>query len=374
MSSKRLRLLLDGDMFCWQRNGGISRLFQRTLPEMAAVDTSLDIQVVLPGQVNTLVPEGPRITVSNLPRIAANRRPWRMRQSIQKWMPPLQRLYWRTRKCDVFMSTYYTTPPVRVPNVVVAYDMIHEKYPDQFCQFGGEATIRQKKIALDHATMIIAISRQTQSDLEAYLQIPRERCRVVYPASGMEGVSPMEVSERGPFLLYVGDFIAPYKNFERMADAVLFSQDSFFRDLRLLVCSARVPDQKYLARYEREVADGRLVFRHVDSDAELAGLYNQCAAFVYPSIYEGFGIPVVEALQFGAPVACSRAASIPEAGGDAVTYFDPESTEDMRVAIRHAVSLGRPPIEVARRRQQAARFSWHKTAVGFLDAIRAVKG
>jgi len=250
--------------------------------------------------------------------------------------------------------------------------MIHEMFPDYFTDCGGVETIRQKRRALEQAACIIAVSQQTRTDLERQLGIPQERCRVVYSASGLETVSPRDGDEAGPFLLYVGDFAPPYKNFDRLAAAVLYGCDSFFRDLRLLVCSWRAPDAERLLRYDRAVAEGRLVFHYVPSDEELAGLYSRCAAFIYPSVYEGFGIPVVEALQFGAPVACSRAASIPEAGGDAVEYFDPASEAEMRAAIRRAVLSGRTPGELERRRRQAACFSWHRTALGYLDVIRSV--
>ena len=374
MSRRSLNLLVDGDVFCWQRNGGISRLFQRVLAEMVAVDRSLDIEVVLSGEVKTPVPDAPRVSVRHLPRIVTNRRPWRLRQMAQRWMRPVQRLYWHSLTCDAFMSTYYTTPPVRAPHLVVAYDMIHEKYPDLFCHCNGDETVRQKKRALEHASSIISISKQTQLDLDMYLGIPGERCRVVYPASGLEGISPGEVQERSPFLLYVGDFVTGYKNFERLAKTVLFSSDSLLKDLCLFVCSAREPDETCLERYDHAVTAGRLVFHHVQSDRELAGLYSRCAAFVYPSLYEGFGIPILEALQFGAPVACSMAGSIPEAGGEAVFYFDPQSEDEMASAISKAVMSGRSHFEVVRRQQQAARFSWRKTEMGYLEAIRAVPG
>lgn len=372
MRNGSLRVLIDGAVFCLQRNGGISRVFQKMLAEIVALEPALEVEIILPAVPKTSLPEAPRIVVSDLPRVSKDGRPWRIRQYLQGLMPIVQDLYWRCRRSDVFLSTYYTTPPVRAPRVAVVHDMIHELFPDSFSVAEVQDALRQKNQTLESASAIVCVSRRTQEDLQRLAGVSPERCHVVYSASGLEGVMPRDIAEKDPFVLYVGDFSRPYKNFDRLADAVLGSEDSVLRDLRVLVCSSWGPDRKCLERYDRALSSGRLVFRHVQSDEELAGLYSQCSVFVYPSIYEGFGIPVVEALQFGAPVACSRTASIPEAGGGAVTYFDPLSIEDIRGAIVRAVFSGRSAVEVERRQQQAACFSWRKTALGYLDVIRSV--
>jgi len=89
-------------------------------------------------------------------------------------------------------------------------------------------------------------------------------------------------------------------------------------------------------------------------------------------LYEGFGIPVLEALGCGAPVVCSNTSSLPEVGGDAVCYFDPKSPEEFAAAMKQALADGRAPEKVAQRKLQAGKFSWDRTAEGFMDAIKQV--
>jgi glycosyltransferase involved in cell wall biosynthesis len=112
-----------------------------------------------------------------------------------------------------------------------------------------------------------------------------------------------------------------------------------------------------------EHLENRVVMLGAVSDPDLVTLYRHCEAFVFPSLYEGFGLPVLEAMANGAPVVCSRESSVPEVAGDAAAYFDPRNTDDMTRAISSVLASAE---RTARMRQEGLRrseqYSWDRTA------------
>jgi glycosyltransferase involved in cell wall biosynthesis len=121
------------------------------------------------------------------------------------------------------------------------------------------------------------------------------------------------------------------------------------------------------------LSDQDIVHLTADSDASLAALYIGATAFVYPSLYEGFGIPVLEAMTLGCPVLCSDSSSLPEVAGDAAEYFDPARTDSLRAALESVVGSATRRAELASRgRARAALFSWERCARETLAVYRSV--
>jgi len=165
------------------------------------------------------------------------------------------------------------------------------------------------------------------------------------------------------YLLTVGS-LSPHKNVARLLDA---ANQLRGRTTRLVVAGGRdrsVFQDGLVAAREAVIAVG-----HVD-DASLKALYTHALGFVLPSLYEGFGLPVLEALGCGCPVLCSRAASLPEVGGEAVLYFDPRNVDDISAVLQ--TFLSDPALQAdlrGRARPQAAQFTWRRAAQQTLDLL-----
>jgi glycosyltransferase involved in cell wall biosynthesis len=221
------------------------------------------------------------------------------------------------------------------------------------------------------ATRIIAVSERTRQDVLDYLELPEDRVCTVY-----EGVDPVfrlagdpalartQVRSLGvdqPYILTVGT-LQPRKNYPRLLEVYARLRRRGLRH-RLVIAGARgwMDDPIFRSIDDLHLRDHVTVVR--PSDASLVALYQAADAFIYPSLYEGFGLPPLEAMACGVPVACSRASSLPEVAGDAALLFDPTDPEGMEEALRNVLQDDDLRAELRRRGlAQAARFSWDRAA------------
>jgi glycosyltransferase involved in cell wall biosynthesis len=251
------------------------------------------------------------------------------------------------------------------------------------------------------ADRVMAVSMATCRDVEAVLGIPMSRMRVVYnapdpifrapsaPATaqmpGEEFSFPADIQRvldryriHYPYLLYVGR-TNPQKNIPRLVEACAvlrgeIQDHPIYRDLRLLIIGdeiSRYPALRHAVIHSRvEDAVRFLGFVPIDT---LRAFYQAASAFVFPSLYEGFGLPPLEAMACGTPVVCSNVSSLPEVVGDAAEIVNPENVFDIARGMRE-VLLDQPRRRglVERGFEQARRFSWERTAQQVLDAYQEV--
>jgi alpha-1,3-rhamnosyl/mannosyltransferase len=274
------------------------------------------------------------------------------------------------RACDVYLSTnsYLTPWFLRVPSALVIYDVIAFIPGAQAQPRAGRIERATLGRALKRAGAALCISGATRRDLLARFPAAEAIAHVVELAADERFGRPHSAEELAgvrtrhalpeSFVLSVGT-LEPRKNLERLIAA----HASLPADLRtahplVLVGPKGWEIDELLRRLDADVR----VLGFVDDD-DLAALYSLCTVFCYPSLYEGFGLPVLEALQAGAPTITSNVSSLPEVGGDAVRYVDPADTGTIAGALREL--LESPSLRedlAARGPARAARFSWERTA------------
>ncbi len=219
--------------------------------------------------------------------------------------------------------------------------------------------------AAQRCSMIITDSSFSAERLTQALSFPRERIEPiplgVGPPHEVRRVEP-EVESLRPFVLFVGE-AEPRKGLPMLARAVTIARKRV-ANLRL-VAVGRIPEGT-------DVPPSTDVLGHVD-DATLAALYRSCAAFAYPSRYEGFGLPVLEAMSYGAPVVASSSTAIPEAGGDAALYVDPDDVDSWARTLLHVVTDRALANDLrARGERRAATMTWRTTAEATLAVLERV--
>ena len=247
---------------------------------------------------------------------------------------------------DIFHASNWTIPNLNCPLVTTIHDLTFLKYPREHLPYYIAAHKCHLNRAKKRAAAIISVSRATKRDLIDQ-GLPEAKIQVIYEAAGSQ-FKPISVKRR-PFILSVGT-IEPRKNIRRLIQA--------YQQLKLPNLELLIAGKFGWGEPDRPIPGVKLL--GFVPDEELATLYSQARVFVYPSLYEGFGLPVVEALSCGCPVVTSNVSSLPEVGGQAAVYVDPLSvtsiSQGIATAIEKSASLSRLGLI------QAKQFSWAKTA------------
>ena len=291
---------------------------------------------------------------------------------VRKSMNDLaQRILIRSDPQTILHLSLYTRPPVKreMKLVVTVYDMIPELLGQYFPRHDRGS--RLKRLCCEQADKIIAISNCTKKDLMDLLGVKDEKIAVIYLGNALENVVPEERKEiaQTPYVFYVGAREG-YKNFDRLLQA--FAQSSLLRKELEVVCFG----ERFSPAEQKRLKDLRLdhrVRQISGSDSLLASCYKHARAFVFPSLYEGFGIPLVEAMGVGCPVLCSNRGPFPEIVGNAGLYFDPEDVDQMQSVLEKTLFDGPLLEEMVRRGyQRSSKFSWDRTARQTLALYRSL--
>lgn len=280
-----------------------------------------------------------------------------------------------TGKLDLLHAPDFVLPPTRARTILTVHDLTFVLHPECF-----EPALRRYLTgavpqSLPRASLILADSHATRCDLIQQMQVAPERIAVVYP-----GVSqrfqplPPDVTEPvrhrlnlpPEFLLFVGT-LEPRKNLVRLLEAI----HRLASPLPLVIAGRKgwLYEDMFTA-VERLRLHDHVIFKDFVDDADLPALYNLARVFVYPSLYEGFGLPALEALACGTPVVTSAVASLPEVVGNAAVLVDPLDSTAIAAGIAQALD------QTAHLRtlgpKQAARFSWEESAHTLIDCYRRV--
>jgi len=371
-----MKILFDQQIFVSQKYGGISRYFYEIANRMAEMPGH-KIQVFAPVYVNEYFDDTSKARPFGIKKPKAIRLT-RIVNAINSRLPDL--FLKRRKDIDIFHETYYSmidNCPASAKRVITVYDMIHEKFPQYFAAGSAEKILQEKVCAIHRADHIICISENTKSDLMQILSVPEEKISVVHLGCSLKSASLAPDIESplvsGPFLLYVGSRVG-YKNFERLIRA--YASSEYLKTNFKLVCFGgnEFTIDETSQMQSLNIPPDRVTQMNGNDDL-LTRLYESAAVFVYPSLYEGFGIPLLEAMSLGCPVACANAGSIPEVAGDAAEFFSPNDSADICAAItRIAANPGHASELVKKGRARAELFSWAKCASETLNVYQKILG
>jgi glycosyltransferase involved in cell wall biosynthesis len=246
--------------------------------------------------------------------------------------------------------------------VVTVFDMIHELYPQFFDH--SDTTTAQKLAAIRSADHIIAISESTKNDLLEYFHLPDEKVSVVYLASSLTPILTKQKLPKAcrPYILYVGDR-GGYKNFSALLKA--YATSKYLSGSFDLICIGGHPfGENELAYITTNLVRKDSVKRVSCDDAHLSLYLSNAALLCYPSLYEGFGLPLLEAAAHNCPVVCSNIPVFVEIMGDSAYYFDPHSVISIRTALETVLagsSIQQRMIMLAGKTVQ--KYSWNRCAI-----------
>lgn len=367
-------ILYDHSIFRLQRYGGISRYFYELITRLSAKN-----------DVNINLFEGFHVNEYGLSN-------YKNRFALYKGykVPEIQyagytfevlnkfgftRIYSKL-DFNIYHPTYYRKDLGafrKTPIVLTVYDMIHELYPGQF--WNSKRVIESKRESIKVADAIICISENTKKDLIRIYDVPEEKIRVVYLANSLRKSNLVNIENlkqiyniTKPYILYIGDRRA-HKNFQFLLE-VYASQLSKKYDL---VCFGG----GNITRKESDIIKKFDLSKNVilvqGNDSMLASLYKNAFCFIYPSLYEGFGIPLLEAMAMECPIIASNTSSIPEVVGEAGILFDPLSRESLINAIESLVNSDSKRNNLIKLgKEQEKKFSWDKMANETLDIYKSI--
>ncbi|MDQ3000449.1 MAG: glycosyltransferase family 4 protein [Fibrobacterota bacterium] len=266
----------------------------------------------------------------------------------------------RRSGADILHQTYYSDifPDFKGKRIVNVYDMSYELLPDMFPV--GFRAVSDKRKSMERADGIIAISESTRRDLIDLWKVPEEKIKTIHLGNSLTlDPGPAQLVKE-PYILYVGQRV-PHKNFGALLKA--YGRTRRIHEAFRLVCFGGSP----LSLEEHEEArslgvEGR-ISQMTGPDTMLANLYGHASALAYPSFYEGFGLPIVEAMGYGCPVVASRTSSLPEVAGAAALYFDPKEPGELALRLEKALyDAETTRILSAAGRERSRLFTWDACA------------
>jgi glycosyltransferase involved in cell wall biosynthesis len=268
-----------------------------------------------------------------------------------------------------------------VPSIYQPHDLLHLHFPEHFSSLHAKYRDTAYRVFCERASFVTVMTDWGRRDLCARFGLPLDKVAVVPWAPvatlGQEQVSDAALASLGlppRFLLYPAQ-TWPHKNHIRLVEAIAVLRE---RGLRVdVVCTGGVTDHAAAVRrrIDELKIDGQIRFLGFVDRSTLAGLFGRATGLIFPSLFEGFGLPVVEAFAFGTPVACANVTALPEVAGDAALQFDPRDTNAIADAMARLWTDDTLRLTLrARGRARVAELSWDRTARIFHALYRTVCG
>lgn len=292
---------------------------------------------------------------------------------------PFDLYFHRPRPNVFFTPTHYAPRFSPVPVAISLMDVSYIHFPHLFRKKDLYQLRYWTSYSVKKAKRVFTISLASKNDIIKLYNIPSEQVVVTYP-----GIKPMQKTQTKPidfdtvqkrfsirpsYILFVGT-LQPRKNISKLIEAFArLAPEKNSLDLLIVGKRGWLYEEILLAPRKFEI-ENNVKFLEFVSDEELAGLYTHAQFFILPSLYEGFGLPILEAMQYGCPVITSNISSLPEAAGEAALYVNPNDVEDIATKMQELLKKERLKKELIQKGyQQVKKFSWEKTAKQTLTVL-----
>lgn len=365
---RELRVFLDHQIFTFQNYGGLSRIFVELYTGIQSHD-QYHVKLPIVFSDNALINK-----FIDVKSILTQKQSF-LKTLFYYFINRICTIYHLvTSEFDVFQPTYYDPyflPWIdNKPFILLIADMTHEMFPGS--ESKKDKTIAWKKKLANKANTIIAISENTKKDIVNFYGIEPNKIKVIHCATSMKlPTSKINISLPARYMLFVGNR-TKYKNFEFFFSSIkeMLEKD---RDL-FLVCAGSSPfTEQEVALFASNRVLNKIIHIKFSGDEELAYIYNKALGFIFPSLYEGFGIPVLEAFAAKCPVIVSNRSSLPEVGGNAVKYFDPEDASSIHNSVREVIYNDDLRLELIERGEERLKlFSWEKSIEKFIEIYKSI--
>ena len=252
--------------------------------------------------------------------------------------------------------------------ILTIHDLIHEK----FKEFYGNKNLNLRKKIISEIDLFICVSKKTKEDFINYYNIPENKIKVIYHGSNhlinLKNENLIKFDK--PFILYVGSR-EKYKNFNLLLNAISISE-SFKKDFELICFGGKNFSDNEINLFKKLKINNNIKLVS-GGDEYLKNLYLNATAFIFPSIYEGFGLPLIEAMSLGCPVIASNIKIFNEVCDSSANYFDCNSYESLKTEIENIVYSNEKRLELINKgKERAKKFTWQKCADNVVDVYKAI--
>lgn len=363
---KKPRILYDYQTFTNQEFGGISKYFYElinNLIENESVDVDFGFKFHRNQYLKNIKSENLSVFLDSLH--------FKGKVRVLKYINKIsQKRKFKEGNYDILHPTYYDNYFMqnnKKPYVITVYDMIHEKFNEFFKD--SKKTIIEKENAILNASKIIAISNSTKQDIINYYNISEERIEVIHLATNFMNLYSYETPEhKPPYFLFVGSR-AGYKNFNFMIKSL---SKYFEKDYKLFCVGGSGFNNDELRLFQKLNISKNIHWYSAD-EKRLSSFYRDSEALIYPSLYEGFGLPIIEAFASRCIVISGKGGSMPEIGGDASIYFNYNDEISLINAVEFVINNKNLKNKIINDGLiQLENFSWSKAAFKTTNIYRSL--
>jgi len=369
----KLRILMDPQAFLMQQYGGVSR-YMTELYKRFLLKEHIEVKLPVLYSENIYLREeqlAPRF-LSFFHKRKFKGKARLLHYTVHQYSKKKVVAELKRQQFDVFFPTsndvYFLKHLEQKPFVMTVHDMINELFPGKASR--DKLTVKNKLLLMQQAAKIMAVSQNTKNDiLKLYPFIDEARIDVIYLAQSLTGAHKTVKDLPPDYILFVGSRVG-YKNFDFFIEAIapILEND---KTLSLICAGGGSFSKEEKTRINKIGLSNRVIQRDFTND-ELAAYYKAARVFVFPSAYEGFGIPVLEAMYCGCPVVLPYHSSFPEVAGDAGVFFELNNKKDLADKVMLILNNGSLRTEyIQKGKVQEAKFSWENTVNKCIETMES---